>query len=94
MRRMLFIELVVCKVLSVLRTACSPHKRPVPFRGWKTPVRVCTMCFTQCQEDDFDPLDALVTPLHDVDDGDGWEGDSSTEVSSTSHPKTTRLLHC
>lgn len=23
---------------------CSPHKRPVPIRGWDYPVRVCTKC--------------------------------------------------
>ena len=24
--------------------ACSPHLRPVPSRGWETPVRVCNNC--------------------------------------------------
>ena len=23
---------------------CSPHQRPVPSRGWETPVRVCNKC--------------------------------------------------
>jgi zinc finger FYVE domain-containing protein 1 len=23
---------------------CSPHLRPVPSRGWETPVRVCNNC--------------------------------------------------
>jgi zinc finger FYVE domain-containing protein 1 len=58
---------------------CSPHKRPVPFRGWKTPVRVCKECFTKCQTDDFDPLDALVTPLHDEDVDDAI--DQQVDVS-------------
>jgi zinc finger FYVE domain-containing protein 1 len=26
--------------------ACSPHLRPVPARGWETPVRVCNNCVT------------------------------------------------
>lgn len=25
---------------------CSPHQRPVPARGWDTPVRVCNNCVT------------------------------------------------
>ncbi len=25
---------------------CSPHLRPVPARGWETPVRVCNNCIT------------------------------------------------